>query len=104
MPTFRRRKGKVFANLALNHHGDGRIALWLNTPPVLQSERVDESARHFFVPQYVGPAGFDADELHSLALESYRHSASKRMLAALEAGAPPVAAAARPRKSPARRK
>lgn len=57
MPTFRRRKGKVFANLALNHHGDGRIALWLNTPPMLQSERVDESAKHFFVPQYVGPAG-----------------------------------------------
>ena len=33
MPNFRRRKGKVFAILALNHHGDGRIALWLNTPP-----------------------------------------------------------------------
>ena len=33
MPNFRRRKGKVFATLALNHHGDGRIALWLNTLP-----------------------------------------------------------------------
>lgn len=58
MPNFRRRKGKVFAILALNHHGDGRIALWLNTPPALQSERVDESPRHFFVPQYVGPSGW----------------------------------------------
>ena len=58
MPNFRRRKGKVFAILALNHHGDGRIALWLNTPPALQSERVDESPRHFFVPPYVGPSGW----------------------------------------------
>lgn len=58
MPTFRRRKGKVFANLALNHHGDGRIALWLNTPPAMQSEYVDELPRHFFVPQYVGPGGW----------------------------------------------
>lgn len=58
IPNFRRRKGKVFAILALNHHGDGRIALWLNTPPALQSERVDESPRHFFVPPYVGPSGW----------------------------------------------
>lgn len=57
-PNFRRRKGKIFATLALNHHGDGRIALWLNTPPALQFDLVDESPRHFFIPQYVGPSGW----------------------------------------------
>lgn len=58
MPNFRRRKGKIFATLALNHHGDGRIALWLNTPPALQFDLVDESPKHFFIPQYVGPSGW----------------------------------------------
>ena len=58
MPNFRRRKGKVFATLALNHHGDGRIALWLNTPPALQFDFVEESSTHFFIPPYVGPSGW----------------------------------------------
>ena len=39
--------------------------------------------------------GFDADELHSLALESYRHHGSRRMLATLEVGASPGAATAK---------
>ena len=30
-------KGKVFAVCALNHHGDGHVALWLNTPALEQS-------------------------------------------------------------------
>ncbi|MCU0761014.1 MAG: MmcQ/YjbR family DNA-binding protein [Steroidobacteraceae bacterium] len=58
MPNFRRRKGRVFATLALNHHGDGRIALWLNTPPAMQFDLVDAQPKHFFIPQYVGPAGW----------------------------------------------
>ena len=58
MPNFRRRKGRIFATLALNHHGDGRIALWLNTPPALQFDLVDDAPRHFFIPPYVGPSGW----------------------------------------------
>ena len=58
MPNFRRRKGKVFAILALNHHGDGRIALWLNTPPAMQFDLVDAAPTHYFIPQYVGPSGW----------------------------------------------
>ena len=30
-PDFRV-KGKTFATYVINHHGDGRIALWLNAP------------------------------------------------------------------------
>ena len=40
-PNYRARigakKGKVFAVWALNHHGDGHVALWLNTPAMEQS-------------------------------------------------------------------
>lgn len=32
MRNYRVRGGKVFATYAVNHHGDGRIALWLNAP------------------------------------------------------------------------
>ena len=30
-PDFRVR-GKTFATYVVNHHGDGRVALWLNAP------------------------------------------------------------------------
>ncbi|HET9862503.1 MAG TPA: MmcQ/YjbR family DNA-binding protein, partial [Steroidobacteraceae bacterium] len=36
-PNYRARKGKVFAVRALNHHGDGHVGLWLNTPALEQS-------------------------------------------------------------------
>lgn len=58
MPNYRVRGKKIFAMFALNHHGDGRIALWLNTPADMQDEYVRAEPKHFFVPQYVGPAGW----------------------------------------------
>ena len=57
-PNFRLRGGKVFATYALNHHGDGRIALWLNVPGGMQDEYVSSDPRHYFVPPYVGPSGW----------------------------------------------
>ena len=57
MSNFRVR-GKIFSVYALNHHGDGRIALWLNAPPGAQSVYVREEPRYFFVPPYVGPRGW----------------------------------------------
>lgn len=57
MSNFRVR-GKVFAVHALNHHGDGRIALWLNAPAGAQSLYVSAEPRRFFVPPYVGPRGW----------------------------------------------
>lgn len=87
MPNFRRRKGKVFATLALNHHGDGRIALWLNTPPALQFDFVEESSTHFFIPPYVGPSGWLGVRLDSglawkrvseLVRQAYEHTVKHR--------------------------
>jgi predicted DNA-binding protein (MmcQ/YjbR family) len=56
-PNFRVR-GKTFATYVVNHHGDGRVALWLNVPPGSQETHVRAQPRHFFVPPYVGPRGW----------------------------------------------
>ena len=57
-PNFRIRKGKIFATYVVNHHGDGRIALWLNAPEGAQTHYVRAEPKHFFVPPYVGPRGW----------------------------------------------
>jgi hypothetical protein len=56
-PDFRCR-GKTFATYVVNHHGDGRIALWLNAPSGAQELYVEAEPKHFFVPPYVGPRGW----------------------------------------------
>jgi hypothetical protein len=56
-PNFRVR-GKTFATYAVNHHGDGRVALWLNALPGSQETHVRAEPKHFFVPPYVGPRGW----------------------------------------------
>ena len=50
-PNFRVR-GKTFATYSVNHHGDGRIALWLNAPPGSQELHVSAEPKFFFVPAY----------------------------------------------------
>jgi predicted DNA-binding protein (MmcQ/YjbR family) len=57
-PNFRTPKGRTFATYLVNHHGDGRIALWLPMPPGAQDEHVRLQPKHFFVPPYVGPSGW----------------------------------------------
>jgi predicted DNA-binding protein (MmcQ/YjbR family) len=57
-PNFRVRGGKIFASYMLNHHGDGRIALWLKAPDGMQDAYVRAEPKHFFVPPYVGPSGW----------------------------------------------
>ena len=56
-PDFRVR-GKSFASFVVNHHGDGRVALWLNAPPGAQQAYCEAEPKHFFVPPYVGPRGW----------------------------------------------
>lgn len=58
------RKGKVFAVFALNHHGDGHVALWLNTPAMEQARLLASAPKHLFKPPYVGPAGWVGVELN----------------------------------------
>jgi predicted DNA-binding protein (MmcQ/YjbR family) len=56
-PIFKVRD-KTFAMYLVNHHGDGRVALWLSAPAGAQSLYTREEPKHFFVPPYVGHRGW----------------------------------------------
>jgi predicted DNA-binding protein (MmcQ/YjbR family) len=57
-------RGKTFATYAINHHGDGRVALWLEAPSGSQALHIDMDPEHYFKPQYVGPKGWLGVELN----------------------------------------
>lgn len=57
-PNFRLRGGRVFALLAINQHGNGRVALWVNAPAGAQETLVESAPDRYFVPPYVGPRGW----------------------------------------------
>ena len=107
-PNFRARKGKVFAIFALNHHGDGHVALWLNTPAMEQSRLLASAPKHIYKPQYVGPSGWIGVELNrgfswkrvtELAHMAYLNSSPAKLAA--RAPQPPVVAAPTERMKPA---
>jgi hypothetical protein len=56
-PTFWGGK-KTFASFHANHHGDGRIAVWVKAPDGAQEALVESDPEQFFVPPYVGPSGW----------------------------------------------
>lgn len=106
-PNFRARKGRVFAVFALNHHGDGHVALWLNTKAVEQS-RLIESSPHIFKPQYVGPSGWIGVELNrgfswkrvtELVHMAYVNSSPAKLVAQI--GKPPAVPAPTAKMKPA---
>ena len=85
MPTFRV-GGKVFAHYAVNHHGDGRVALWLNAPPGAQAQFVEVDAEVYFVPPYTGAKGWlgvnvdknlNWDEVQYQVAEAYLHTSRR---------------------------
>jgi predicted DNA-binding protein (MmcQ/YjbR family) len=91
-PTFRVRD-KLFAMFADDHHGDGRIALWCKAPPGAQEDLVRADPERFFVPPYVGKAGWlgirldrglDWGIVAGLVRDGYVEVAPKRLRAALE--------------------
>ena len=56
-PTFFVRK-KVFAMFANNHHGDGRVAVWIPVPEGMQSALIEANPQIYFRPPYVGVRGW----------------------------------------------
>ena len=91
-PNFRVIRGKVFASLAVNHHGDGRIALWLACDAATQDHLVRTEPKHFFVPPYLGPRGWIGMRLDrgiswkrvpALVQDAYRKVAPARLSARL---------------------
>lgn len=64
-PTFFVRK-KVYVMFANDHHGDGRVAIWLPAPPGAQQALIATSAATFFKPPYVGARGWLGIELSQI--------------------------------------
>jgi hypothetical protein len=89
-------RGKRFAWLLVDHHGDGRLALWVKAPPGEQHALVSSDSRRYFVPPYLGPKGWvgatldaaskpDWDEVAGLIEQAWRLTAGKRAVAAFDA-------------------
>jgi hypothetical protein len=49
---------KTFATIHDDHHGDGRLALWIKSTADAQEDLVAMDPDTFFVPPYVGPSGW----------------------------------------------
>lgn len=91
--------GKKVAWLLVDHHGDGRLALWVKAPRGEQESLVAADPVRFFVPPYLGPSGWvavhvdgashpDWDEVAGLVVQAWRMSAGKRAVAAYDEGHP----------------
>ncbi len=70
-PTFFVR-GKVFTIFANNHHGDGRVAVWLPAPPGAQAGLIESAPATFFRPPYVGGRGWVGIVLGAVADDALR--------------------------------
>lgn len=51
-------RGRMFFTIDNNHHGSGHVAIWCKAAPGVQESLVAAEPRHFFVPPYVGKAGW----------------------------------------------
>ena len=49
---------RMFATIDNNHHGSGHVAVWCKAPEGAQQSLVAGDPKHFFVPPYVGTAGW----------------------------------------------
>jgi predicted DNA-binding protein (MmcQ/YjbR family) len=90
-PNFRVRKGKIFALYTAHHHGDGRIAVWINAPAGAQAAWTDgvaDPAATYFVPPYLGPRGWLGirldrglpwSHIYDLVHEAYLHTAPAKL-------------------------
>lgn len=78
-PTFFSPK-RVFAMFADNHHGDGRVAVWLPAAAGVQAALIEEVPETYFRPPYVGVSGWvgvelskvDDEQLGALIREAFR--------------------------------
>ncbi|MCU6713019.1 MmcQ/YjbR family DNA-binding protein [Paenibacillus sp. J5C_2022] len=57
-PSFFVNKKLSFVQYRVNHHGDGRIALWCSAPAGVQSMLTESYPDNYFIPPYVGHLGW----------------------------------------------
>jgi len=86
---------KTFASFHDNHHGDGRVAVWLKSSFEMQSDLVENDPDAFFIPPYAGPSGWvgirldrevDWAMVTALLEAGYRMVAPKRAIELLDEG------------------
>ena len=92
-PSFFIREKKTLCNLHNDHHGDGRLALWVPAPPGVQGELTALEPERFFVPPYVGHRGGlgvklnvdpDWEEIAGIIEDAYRLVAPKTLVKKLD--------------------
>jgi hypothetical protein len=92
-PSFFVNEKKSFLQYRVNHHNDGKLALWCAAPPDMQAQLIESNPNLYFKPAYVGHLGWigvrldrDArwDELVGVMQEAYLTRAPKKLLAALK--------------------
>jgi hypothetical protein len=88
-------RGRRFAWLLVDHHGDGRLALCVKAPAGEQDALLGNSSGRYFIPSYLGSKGWvgvdlapgaspDWDEVVLLLEQGWRISASKTAVAGLD--------------------
>lgn len=90
-PSFKVR-GRTFATYTINHHGDGRVALNLDSPAGAQELYTEMEPEYYFVPPYTGPKGWLGIELDkglpwrtvaTRVREAYEKAAPRELVAGL---------------------
>ena len=93
-PTWFAGAGKVFAMVDDHHHGAPHLSLWLPAPPGAQQALVASDPARYFRPPYVGHRGWvgvvlddgpDWRVVAALIEDAYRHVATRRLIARLDA-------------------
>lgn len=93
-PSFRTgpdKTDRMFASFVVDHHHDGRVAIWCAAPPGTQALLAETAAERTFVPPYVGKSGWigldllrtDDDQLAYHLRVAWRYVAPKKRLALL---------------------
>jgi hypothetical protein len=82
-------RGRTFAWLQDDHHGDGRLSAVCKVPPGEHTVLASREPERFFVPSYLGARGWvgiwldieevDWDRVEALILDSYRLVAPKTL-------------------------
>jgi hypothetical protein len=88
-PTFFIDNKHSFAQYRVNHHGDGRVAIWCSAPSGIQSTLIEASPDIFFRPPYMGHLGWIGlrldlnvkwEEISNVLWEAYLNRAPKKYL------------------------
>lgn len=87
-------RGKRFAWLLDDHHGDGRLALNCKAPPGENARLAEEDPERYYLPPYLASRGWaglwldlgsaDWDRVEGAVVTAYRMSAPKRLAAQLD--------------------